>query len=492
MVKISGIRKKVEFLTFGLLIFFLSFGIYLRTSGTLRGYFAFTFDQGRDFLQWHELSRGHISLLGPPTGIDGVFHGVWWHWLIASFFILFRGDPLLVVASFNLLSSAIILIAYFLGKILKDRWLGIILAGIVAVSPFFYSTGAQLWHPNLVPLITILLLIAVWQKLQGKWSYLPVAAVLGLIFEFEIGYAGLFLPAFFIASLIFRIWPQTIKESFLSIGAFMFWLLPRLVFELRHGFIQFRSFFRYLSPGRRVDQAFIARIVARLDSFIHVIAQTYAAGNKFISLGILLLVFIFILKSWREKAAIKKLQHFLVIIILLFLLVASIYPQALWDYYLIGIPALCLPLVGWVFYLITKKTHLLGWVVYGIWLIFLLTPWLLSRFEPWIGDHSVYKNQLAVVENIYQDADHKPFNVSVYSPSVIDYTYHYLFLWYGMKNYGYTPDRDTIQKLVYYVVEPEIWNPPLKEAWLRERVGDGTIIWRQTYPGGIDVEKRIR
>lgn len=71
-----------------ILLLFIILGLYLRISGTLNGYFAFTFDQGRDFLQLYDLVYRHkLSLIGPPTGIDGVFHGVWWYWFLAPLFL---------------------------------------------------------------------------------------------------------------------------------------------------------------------------------------------------------------------------------------------------------------------------------------------------------------------------------------------------------------------------------------------------------------------
>jgi len=71
-----------------LLFFIVLAGIYFRTSGTLKGYFAFTFDQGRDLSVTATMFKTHkLRLLGPPTGIEGVFHGAWWYYLLLALYI---------------------------------------------------------------------------------------------------------------------------------------------------------------------------------------------------------------------------------------------------------------------------------------------------------------------------------------------------------------------------------------------------------------------
>src|SRR3989344_1439061 len=55
---------------------------------------GFYYDQGRDAqVIWDFIHRGKLFLIGPTTGIEGIFRGPWYYWLITPFYWLGRGDP---------------------------------------------------------------------------------------------------------------------------------------------------------------------------------------------------------------------------------------------------------------------------------------------------------------------------------------------------------------------------------------------------------------
>lgn len=478
-----------------ILLLFYFVGLYLRSSGTLNGFFAFTFDQGKDFLQLHKLVYEYdISLIGPSTGIDGVFHGVWWYWALAPIFWLWGGNPSLVVLSFNALSAFTVLIAFLLGKKFKNEIFGLVLAGIVAVSSDFVGTGAQLWHPNVVPILTLLLLLATWQFLQKKTSFVWIATLLGMLWEFEFGTGGLFVPAFILTAIIFKLWPSR-KEIILSLMGFSIWFLPRLFFEIRNHFLQIKSLIIYIqnSGSTAFQLPFIERVLDRFKTIIFMFKDGYTNGNEIFAYVLLIVITLlnFSPMTTKKDSDYKKMLRFTLTLIAILVLGASIYPNALWKYYLIGISALFLPFVGAAFQIVINKNKYVGWLIFGFWFsytLLILKPFVKST---WQGDHSVYKNQLVIVDEIYSDAGSMPFNIQVYSPSVIDYTYQYLFLWRG-KTAGNYPDRNGQQSLVYTIVEPDKWHKILQENWLREREGDGTMVGAKCYLGGIDVAKKLR
>ncbi|MEK7166013.1 MAG: hypothetical protein AAB874_04375, partial [Patescibacteria group bacterium] len=330
---------------------------------------------------------------------------------------------------------------------------------------------------------------------RGNWSFTIIAAILGALFEFEFGTAGIFLPAFLISILIFRIFPKR-TQILPSLAAFSVWLIPRIIFELRHGFLQSRSFISYVTVGPATEShiPLLERIVMRGNTFLSLTNDTFVRNQTWIA-GASVIIGSLIL--WRLKRntlnrPLIRFYAFLVMLIFLTLLTASFYQGALWNYYLIGIPALLLPIVGEVFWRLTHWKKAAGFGVLSIWIIYLLWPHLSLKATIWEGDHSVFRNQMAIVKDIFADSHGEKFNVSVYSPSVVDYSYHYLFAWYGDRNIGYIPNRVSSEQLIYLIVEPDKWHPVLREAWLRERDGDGKIVWHKNFPGSIEVEKRIR
>lgn len=477
-------EKRLIFLTLFLLLFL---GVYLRTSGTLKGYFAFTFDQGRDLLVVRNMiGQKDIQLIGPPSGFEGVFHGVWWYWLLVPLYMVTDGNPLFIVLSFNVLTSLSILAAFILGKEMVNEKGGLIAASMVSVSHFFVSTSAQLWNPNIVPLLLILWLISLARFLKKKSSFFWVGFWLGSVVEFHIGFGGMLFAAFLVSLVLLRLFPN-VKNGIAGCAGFGIWIFPRILFDVRHGFLQTNSVISYVTNPKTVHSnlPLINRVVNRGQTFFEVFTSTFGNGQFIIGSVLFIIGLVAIVQN-------RNLFVRLVSVIVFFIfIISSLYPDALWGYYFVGLPSLFLVPVVMGFALINRKSRAFGAIfVIGL-LLYHIYPHLLTK-TPWEGDASVYKNQLAVVQAVYEDIQKSPFNVQVYSPSVIDYPYHYLFHWYGDATYGYHPNREGSEKQVYFIVEPEPWHPPLKDAWLREREGDGRIVWKRSFVGGIDVEKRIR
>ena len=68
---------------------------YYRIPSLLAHYVAYTYDQGRDFIVGANIIRLHkIPFIGPTTGINGLFHGSWWYYLLVIPYIVFKGAPI--------------------------------------------------------------------------------------------------------------------------------------------------------------------------------------------------------------------------------------------------------------------------------------------------------------------------------------------------------------------------------------------------------------
>src|SRR3989344_8206070 len=123
-------RKLLIF--FGLLVI-LGIGSWFRISGILSKSFAFTYDVGRDLLQVEKIVRGgDMVLIGPTTGLSGLFYGPWWYYILSIPFILTDGDPQRVNLFFALLGVIIVLLGFIFGKKLSGVFLGLVLASIIA------------------------------------------------------------------------------------------------------------------------------------------------------------------------------------------------------------------------------------------------------------------------------------------------------------------------------------------------------------------------
>lgn len=126
-----------------------------------------------------------------------------------------------------------------------------------------------------------------------------------------------------------------------------------------------------------------------------------------------------------------------------------IFPRLLKDYYLYMLPVYMSLFLGIYVYLLYKKITL-KIVLVGLGIgLFVLFGW---DVQTRISDRSIemYGNQLSVIDVIYANAMGSSFKVYTYTPVIYDYTYQYLFSWYGNKHYGYIP-----QDYAYLPDEPE-------------------------------------
>jgi hypothetical protein len=105
-------------------------------------------------------------------------------------------------------------------------------------------------------------------------------------------------------------------------------------------------------------------------------------------------------------------------------------------------------------------------------------------------DFYVIADQEKTIDWIYKDAAGKEFNVDVYVPPVISYSYDYLFKWYGASRYGYEPKKDNIS-LLYTIYELDPPHPERLQAWLDRQSGIGRVMKQDSF-GGITAERRTR
>src|SRR5438309_774481 len=77
----------------------------------------FGYEQGRDMLVVKDIALDHkLTLIGPKTDIDGVFHGPLFYYLSAIPFLITKGNPIGISAFFIAISSLTVIPLYFLGK----------------------------------------------------------------------------------------------------------------------------------------------------------------------------------------------------------------------------------------------------------------------------------------------------------------------------------------------------------------------------------------
>ncbi len=476
-------------------------GAFLRLWGTYTNSFAFTYDVGRDMLALGNIVHLHkIPLIGATTGLPGIFYGPWWYYLLTPFFIIFSGNPQGIALTMSLIGILTIIAGFILGKKLGGNFLGLTLAALISVSGNLISLSAQIWNPNIAPLFIIFILLVlfkIYKKEKGDKSkyYFLLGLLLAFNIDLEIVF-GLLLSIGIVFSVIFinkRL--ITLKNIFFFILGALIIFSPRIFFELRHQFLMTKSFIGFFSGGgsssvSKTPEILLNRANMLFDQF----NSTLALDNRL--LGLAILIFIALCLIFLFKKVDKNIRNFTttsLIVIFVFLIGTIFFSHDIWPHYLVGLPVFYILLFGISIYLLGNLTsiYLPILIVLAVYVINLnpLTVYNSVTKPLWIGDASVYRNQLAVVDYVYRQANGKNFKYVVYTPPVYDYTYQYLFMWYGPKKYHYFPSVQS--NLAYFILEPDYQNPQRLTDWLKQRSGDGKIINSERLASGIIVQTRI-
>ncbi len=502
----SEIRKHLFYYILLSLILTLAFFIRVyRVSDLLQFYY----DQGRDALViwklWHE---GKPFLIGPVTGLAGIFLGPFYYYLIAPFYLLGDGDPSLPAIFISFTSVAALLVIYVLGTRMHSRTTGIIAAFIGAFSYGIFTLSRWLSNPTPMLLLSSLFLWCLWEitvlkqktmnnKHSFGWLWITASLLVGIALQFESASAVFYIPIL----MVFAVWQRKklpgMKYLIPAFLVFVMTLIPQIIFNFRHDNILLDNFFELLFGEKAFKGLtdFIFR--ERTKYFWGVYLGKIFTGPEHITIAAVTISFS-ILAGFYYKFGnqLKLFAIFFVVPMLGYLFFQGNYGN-IYDYYTIGY---FLPLI--LFFSLGMGEllkHKGG---------FIIVMWFLYHFSKL--NYQLIKNYLAAtpatrpiaiqdqkqaVKWIYEDSrKYKQFNIDVYVPPVIPYSYDYLFLWQFDNKCpddmcGYLKDVPVSDLYTLYEADPP--HPERLEVWLTRQKGIGKVIEEVQF-GQITVQRRVR
>ncbi len=495
-------QKKINYETKSHKFVYLILGLVLVMALVVRVYgvnhvLGFYFDQGRDALVIRDFLFGSHKpfLIGPTTGLAGIFRGPYYYYLIAPFYFLGRGNPIFPSVFLAITSVFAIYLIYLLGAKIQDSITGLIAAIIASFS--FYIVMASRWLSNPTPML-LLSMVLVWAMIKvtekKKWAW-PIIALISGLSLFNFGSSGEFF--YFPALLIFFIWQwknrPDLKNFILSIILFVSTFAPLVLFDLKHEHILLNNFLGTFGQDggsfKKVTSfIFQERNKTYWDIFTNKLFDARGRAENSVIFIVIIAFFISLPKFLKNKGV--KIVLLLLVSPIIGLYFYQGNNAVLYDYYMTGYYLIFILLFAIVIGRIWK-VNILGklFTLYFLYLFFVGNiPLVASRIsDRCIGLESIcYKNQRAAIDWIYNDARDKDFNVDVYVPPVIPYAYDYLFKW---KQNPHKIEAQT--QLLYTLYETDSPHPERLDAWLARQKGIGKVEY--TYKsGGITVERRIR
>ena len=455
---------------------------------------AFHYDQGRDALViWDLIHNGKLFLIGPTTGLAGVFRGPFYYYLITPFYYLGQGNPIYPTVFLIFTSVVAIWLIYYLVSKFQNKQSALI--SVILASFSYYLVMASRWLSNPTPmlLLSMFLILGMYLVLKGKqYGWYVVAVVTGLsLFSFGSSGELFYVPAILIFLILNWKNKPNLKTLFTSIVLFFVTLSPLLVFDIKHdgilrqgiaknfveeksfvlpsvNFLKERTFFYYDSFSTKLFHSRGKTEVVFL-SFIFIAFIFYLPSlykNKFTRIILILLGTPFIGLYFYQGNNNNFYEYYLTGYYMIYIFLTSLILGKLWKMNLLG------------------KTFVIFFLI-----LFLRNNYYPLNFKLLDKSNSPnslgFVNQLQAVDYISNDSNSSKFNIDVYVPPVISYSYDYLFLWKDVKQ------EDSQVKLLYTLYEDDPPHPERLEAWLDRQEKIGRVATELKF-GAITVQKRER
>lgn len=477
--------------------------IFLKLPFTSQGLFAFTYDQGRDFLKVSQIIyEGKITLIGPTTGLPGVFYGPWWYYFLSPLLYLSGGNPQKVAIFFGFLGVATVIGVYFLIRYLTDNSFLSICFGIIAAMSVSWMLGpTSIWSPSLVPLLMIFFIFTVNKILKSPKPiyYFMLGIVTLLIADSSAFFGSALIFSMVISGMIFR-GNFLRKESIFTIAGAMLVLSPRILFDVRHNFLITKAIGAYLIAPKIYGEQLssIPRFIQRLDLFLGFFSWSIARGNKIIALFIIILSIICVFILFKNKKSFSKLKDdqlliFLSLLVIFLFIGFSLFRDRVWDHYLIGLPVILIVILAKIInnaYLVKNLKYLLN-VFIVLLVIINFNKQLISPFKiTWLGGGSDYRNQKLVMDYISM-RNPQNYSIYAYSPAIFDYPFDYLIYWYQKRGLIRKPTNN--QNSIFLIIRDDDKHTYLTQGWYGDKTKDKTaLLGKKEFPGGLIFEEHLR
>lgn len=427
-----------------LILVLIILGFTYRLLLTSDGNFIFNMDNARDFVDVREMViLQKIRLIGPTSAIEGVYNGPGWYYLLAIPFILSGGHP---YYSILMMITLWAIGGYFLLKLIS-RWgvIAVISAGVLWIfSNYMTLATAYSFNPHSVTLLAPLFIFLLEKYLKTAKTFFAIATwfLAGLFFNFEMNF-GIFLPIIVIVSLVISKKTNFLrrKHFWAGLAIYLLTLFPQIIFDVRHQFIMTNSMINYLfGGGMGFSFEPVRRVLETWQNFYNSFVPTFLNQKYLVWIILPSLVLVLAKKKITEDLLLKISLSFILVPFAGYVLL----PVTVNSWHLGGVMAISILLTGFIVGKLWRadfKKKIIALVI--VLLIFLgslsnLMDFFKNKDKP-SHDPSVFKNEIAAIDFVYQYADGDNFKVYTYLPSVIDYPYQYLFWWYGKKEYGYVP-----------------------------------------------------
>lgn len=224
-----------------LIILLLAFFLRIYRIGD---FLDFHYDQGRDAqIIWDLWYEKKLFLIGPVTGLEGVFLGPFYYYLIAPFYLIGAGNPVIPSIFLSFLTVIALFVLYLTGTEIYNKETGLIALIVGSFSNFIIFSNRWLSNPTPIYLTSILIfynMIKIVKSTPRKCTlnWYLIYILVGVSLHFEAASAVFYLPIL----MIFSLWRKPKITIFVVSSLFLLiTFLPQIVFNFKHDNILFTN-----------------------------------------------------------------------------------------------------------------------------------------------------------------------------------------------------------------------------------------------------------
>lgn len=405
-------------------------------------YMTFLGDEGRDVIIVRKIfTELHPPLIGPGTSIGNMYLGPLYYYMMAIPLLIAGYSPIGPAVMIALLGIITIAFVWWVGRTWFDKKVGLIAAGLYAISPIVIIYSRSSWNPNIMPFFALLSIYAIWKVWKTKEFNWLIVMGISFAFALQSHYLALLLiPTLFIywlATIIevrkSKLKIPFIKKSILGLISFLVLMSPLFFFDMRHGWMNTKAIYTFFTVRQTTVSIRPWTAIPKIPLMLDIVAKSVVAGRNSIAgiissivIGVSVL-YIFIDNFIKRKNLKLKGEYWMVLSWLGFGLIGfGLYKQNIYDHYfgfLFAAPFLLLGIIISVLWSKKIVFKLIGSAV----LIYLIIINLLA--SPLLKEpNKLLQRSIHVSKVIEENSAGNPFNLAVIADTNYEDAYKYFLL----------------------------------------------------------------
>lgn len=454
-------QNRFEVVVFISIIFVASFLRFYRLSE----YMIFLGDEGRDALIVKDILVNHIiPSIGPPSSVGTIYLGPLYYYMMAISMAIFWLNPVAAAGMVALIGVMSVALIYYLSRSWFGIWSAVLAASVYALSSVIINYSRFSWNPNPAPFFALLAIFGLDRARKTRNFLWFILTGISLAATVQMHYLSLILlPIFGLLWILVVIQKQQkYKNLFwgtiLGIGSFIFLMLPLILFDFRHGFLNYRGLIALLTKS---DSNVGFNLFDSLSKILPIyndklIGRYLGAENFLVTPIVSIVVVIPLLFSLYKFFKTKEQTRWSILALGIWLIVGligiSLFKLEVFDHYLGYLSVVPFLLLGGVIYLLKDKWK----ITVTVFVIFVLGFLNLLKNPLLQKPNNQLRRTQEITKSIIDLSGNKPFNFALISKNNYDSAYQFYF--YIYKNEPKVVPIDITDQLLV-VCEDEVCKP---------------------------------